>query len=503
MIPVLILGGAAVAAFFLSGCQDKGEKKAETPSTPSPSSSVSGGPISPPISSSASPSPERKYWTGFGNDLRASSTYLKLLKGGTKESEMDQGCVYPTLGILGRDDGRVESCEVYNYALDNYRKYPDAAEEVTGRPIPWSLDDRNPETSFDENVRAKVDGAIRYLHGLPIFSGLDVDPDPNRKKLATALFYFTDFPDDPELIKRDEEKLKERTKELKAIGLEEFQSYLFKEGGLGVSQFKRDPHGEPHRTALGALEKKEGSDLSKANILYGVFAQAGLLPKFYSVKMKYTPGYPEFEIHPGKIQVFKNIFVATGIGFRNDKSRVFNLHTLESTSRDLEPKVLSLRDYFRLYLYGVGVDGYLRKSEWDKAVSTLELSLFLYPDSDKNQQGMAFALKENGQLRKAEKAYQEVLRINPNYRYANFGYGELLLKLGRPDEALNRFYDAVKNPQEWALGYDPDKLIESTAKKALKKDPADPVAKNILQALKEIEKQEKDKKTAKAYDWDD
>src|SRR5262249_52984636 len=159
--------------------------------------------------------------------------------------------------------------------------------------------------------------------------------------------------------------------------------------------------------------------------------QAGLNPKFFSVKIKRSPGYPEFEIHPGRIRVHKNIFAATGIDFQKNKSRVFNLQTFECASPDREPKGLSLRSYFRLYLYAAGMDGYLRKSDWEKAVSTLELSLFLYPDSEKNQQGMALALKESGQLQKAEKAYQEVLRVNPDYRYANFGYGDLLLQLRR------------------------------------------------------------------------
>src|SRR5215831_10900438 len=206
MLPILLWGGAALAALFLSGCTDS--KKTQDSSLPggatlSPSASVY-------IPPDAAPPRPPQYLASFGTDLRAADIYQRLQEAKVTDAMLDRGCNFPVrlnVPVLQRaKDTRIEACEVYEFALENYQKYPEITEALTGSPIPWSLDDRNPVTAEDEKIRERVQGTIAHLQESPGLKELGMKSDEFRKKLSQALASFVDFPSDPKYLKDHQEE---------------------------------------------------------------------------------------------------------------------------------------------------------------------------------------------------------------------------------------------------------------------------------------------------------
>jgi len=164
---------------------------------------------------------------------QARLAYQILLQAGVTNDALDLGCDRedPT----GRHDRVIEACEVQEYALAHYLEYPAAAEAIFGGIVPWSLDDFNPETTYDADLRQQVDATLQALRTSDSVKTLDADSDAYRSKLALGLFYFIDFPREVNFSKAEENHLKIRTAKLRAEGLGDFQDYLFEHGGLGTS----------------------------------------------------------------------------------------------------------------------------------------------------------------------------------------------------------------------------------------------------------------------------
>ena len=57
---------------------------------------------------------------------------------------------------------------------------------------------------------------------------------------------------------------------------------------------------------------------------------------------------------------------------------------------------------------------------------------------------LAFALRQSGQLAEAAKAYRRYITLKPDDPDPYYGFGQVLLALGRPDEALTTFRTYVK-----------------------------------------------------------
>ena len=259
MFPLLILGSAAL---LLAGCSS-------TPKEPeAPEQLPDLTPPEDPIPEEVHQSLKSEYGVS-DNEINVGCHVIDYRKPGTSEKIVNYG-------------GEILPCEISEYVLDRYDKYPDLARKLIGGPIPWSLDDGDPNTSFDEDIRKRVKAAFNRLDPQLRLSGQSPNSPAYQEKLAVALFYFVDFPSNPEDAAKRQKSLLERTKELENIGLSDFQEYLFKYGGLETSAMTQDS--EIEASALEALSTQRGFCTEKSKILYAVYKMAGLSPFFVSAK---------------------------------------------------------------------------------------------------------------------------------------------------------------------------------------------------------------------------
>jgi tetratricopeptide (TPR) repeat protein len=378
MLPVI---GIAAAALFLANCFRRNEDE----STP------------PPVSDKPEPV------LGFDDKSEAFKIYQQLKKAGVKDPDLDQGCHTidyiqpgPNETLVGKADRRISTCEVYEYALDNYEKYREIAEGITGKPIPWTLDDHNPNTHFDEQIRTKVRGAITQLNKILISQKLIPGTEAYKEKLAVALFYFTAFPDDPTKIQSYQARaeLKKVSQELEQIGLKDFQEILFNKGGLGTLLMVEDSPFEAD--ALEALQTKKGWCTERSKILYAVYKMAGLNPFFVYTHgadlITNLPRIPRFPNTP-RNEIDGHVYIGLPLGSKN---RFFDLAVFRSNAKDSSYYPLRLAQYFSADLNNRGV-GQLIHGKIEKAIQTFLKSIELDSNSPLTQGNLARAriLQEN------------------------------------------------------------------------------------------------------------
>lgn len=146
------------------------------------------------------------HFTSTDNEL-AYKLYQGLLAQGASLADMDvgEGVINYTGStcpdgastcLLGAHDGKVTSSEIFEYALNNYEKYQKLIEGTIGSPLPWVLDDLDPATTFDADVRAKVQATIDKLKfTLTTLQGLKEGSEEYEEKLALGIFYLAMVPD--------------------------------------------------------------------------------------------------------------------------------------------------------------------------------------------------------------------------------------------------------------------------------------------------------------------
>jgi cytochrome c-type biogenesis protein CcmH/NrfG len=79
-----------------------------------------------------------------------------------------------------------------------------------------------------------------------------------------------------------------------------------------------------------------------------------------------------------------------------------------------------------------------------EAVSELQAAVKEAPADAAAWYKLAFAMRQSGQLAEAAKAYQRYITLKPDDPDPYYGYGQVLLALNRPDDALNTFRAYVK-----------------------------------------------------------
>lgn len=136
----------------------------------------------------------------------ANGIYQDLNKLGVSCEIMDQGynvtnyagkyCADKTARncILSKGDGVVGSDEVLEYALNHYDKYRQVIEGRLGSPLPWVLDDLDPKSTFDADIRAKVNAAIGELKKIITSNGITEGSPEYKEKLAAGLTWFVAAP---------------------------------------------------------------------------------------------------------------------------------------------------------------------------------------------------------------------------------------------------------------------------------------------------------------------
>lgn len=208
----------------------------------------------------------------------AHGIYQDLNKLGVSCESMDQGynvtnyagkyCADKTARncILSKGDGVVGSDEVLEYALNNYDKYRQMIEGRLGSPLPWVLDDLDPNTKFDAEIRAKVDAAIIELKKIITSKGITEGSPKYKEKLAAGLLWFVAAPAADAIAMgraHGNPWIQLLEKGVENDGLKDFLNYLDVNGGLRVEGDDSEEH-----SALEALNKKKGTCTEMSKILF-------------------------------------------------------------------------------------------------------------------------------------------------------------------------------------------------------------------------------------------
>lgn len=90
------------------------------------------------------------------------------------------------------------------------------------------------------------------------------------------------------------------------------------------------------------------------------------------------------------------------------------------------------------------------EGRYDEALELLREGLALYPSAVELHVGVGYARLARDEIAWARRAFEEALTLDAEHEDALAGMGEVLLKLGRVDEAMRAFDTTV------ALGYDDD-----------------------------------------------
>lgn len=206
------------------------------------------------------------------------------------DEEINKGCHY--LDYIQRGGaspargygGDVIPCEVYEYVLDNYPKFPALTEELTGKPIPWVLDDLDDATDFDQKTRAKVKVAIAKVTQILGKEKVEADSAFFKETMAIALFFFVMLPETKEAIQANKTALLRKTQRIDGDYpfLKEFRDYLLENGGLGLFSWEADAPLEA--SAIEALKLHKGWSSERSKVLFAVFRLAKLDPYFIFVK---------------------------------------------------------------------------------------------------------------------------------------------------------------------------------------------------------------------------
>jgi len=393
----------------------------------------------------------------------------EILKGdkyrGVTLEDLDAGC-HQKEEIVGAGDRKVEACEVYEYALDHYKDHRRAADLIARGTVPWVLDDLDPTTKFDADIRKKVDHAIGALKASPALKDLDPASNEYRDKLAFGLFYFVSFPDRPIRGKAAKKRWEELTRELRVLGLHDFQTYLFQEGGLGIHQFKQRAPVSKNIAALDSLEEKEGGSSAKANLLYAVFEMAGLEPFFIQIPYRAGDAHQDFRVEKGprtQATIYTTDYKGIGIPM-GGSHQLFHPHamlTLRSYAEHLQYD--SLRYYLSVILHQVGNSFEEHYGDSVKAQEYLRASIELSPKNTNHY--VSLAIMQNGAEK--EKTLRAAHRIDPDNWFANINLATHLAENGNKKEAVPYYKKALESHPEY-LNHDNLIYIRNVAEQVVK-----------------------------------
>lgn len=449
MLPVLILAGVALLATGCAASQKPEPQKPEPKEPPAPPK------LDPP------------------EEPQAKDLFLKLKKDyGLQDAEINRGCHRLDLANPGPGDriveagGDLKACEVYDFVLDHYEKYPELAASLTGKPIPWTLDDLNPATAFDEGLRTRVKAAIAKLEQILLKQGHQPGTEAFQEKMAVGLFYFTYFPENPDHIQKNRESLLMTVRELRDTGLQDFETYLFQKGGFGVAEFQGDAPREA--TALEALSLKKGWCTERSKILFAVFRMAQL-PAFFLYgrgwEMAKQLKQAGIELTPQQRAVGHH-FVGLSLGQR---VRSFDLSLFNSQaqypkfygqslshflSADLNNRANGLIDEGKLAeaekpllqaerlapdyfgTYANLTDIYYKRSEFEKALAAAKRAVELEPNFAEGHYNLFAVQEQLGQDAAALESLRKAAALAPEVAEFQYTLGILLAEAGKTQEAL-------------------------------------------------------------------
>ncbi|HKY62421.1 MAG TPA: tetratricopeptide repeat protein [bacterium] len=484
MIPILLGAGAALAAFFLSGCTDNQNLKESNRPKP-----MGSGPQPPSSADASAPAAPASYFASFGNNIRAAEMYQRLTEKGVSDAALDQGCPplfdhYVPQPKMAKDL-RIEVCEVFNYGLNKYREFPEAAMALTGKPIPWTLEDGDADRKEDELLRASVQEKIVYLESQPALLMYEKGSEEYRKRLGTALSFYVDFPNLIPTINARREELREKTKVLAEWGLQEFQAKLLENGGLGGVHISQSAGQEWVGNAVEAWTSQVGGPGARAKLLYAVLAQAGIEPVFVLSTVKSNADFIEVapEARPfllnfgGSKSEHLQVGIPRASSGRPELLRFQGLQTDADPFAEAPTQELSLAAYLAMDFHEQA-DFYLLHGKGDPGIP-YKIALNMAPTDSAIFNSIAVLLEKLESPGYAETAYKEALRFDPKNASAAYNLGQLYQR----QESFEKAVDAYLIP---ASSFPPDrvKTIAPALEKVLAKDPNDPEALALESKLK-------------------
>ncbi len=311
--------------------------------------------------------------------------------------------------VIGKGDGVVEADEVKEYALDNYEqvKYRQIIEGRLGDPLPWVLDDLDPATTFDEEIREKVYAAIDKLREILKAQGSKEGSDEYNEKVAVGLFYLVSLPDADTIKDAGLSTFLARAKDLDSIGLSNFAEYIRIEGGLRVEGGLSEEY-----TALEALQNKKGECTELAKILFAVLKIAGFNPAFVHVDIRKSLS-TDTRIRK---RPYGEFHMCIGLDF-GGKHRLFDPQFIDPDAGYSSFYPLTLRHYLAADYLNKGV--MWRKTATDKAI------MF----------------------------YTRAINIDPNFALAYVNRGFAWTTMGRFDKAIADYTKAIEKDPEFAIAY--------------------------------------------------
>lgn len=492
MIPFLVYGAfATAAALMASGCNQDPEKV--SPSAPPGPSAPRKAPPKPrpdaaakPVPSSLPEVPVQKVFLPITETLKghplAWEAYQDLKEKGVRPEQLDQGCQMRK-GILGKDDGKVEACEIYEFVLERYEAYPKIAQNIAGRPLPWVLDDGDAKTEFDAEICQKVDRAIRAIQDSPSLKDLDEKSPEYQEKLAFALFYFSGFP--KKAPKRGPEKTRwfELTRKLRFLGLHDFQEYLFQNGGLGTHDFARGTGRLYSRGALGALQDEKGADGAKSNVLYAVLARAGLKPFLTKIPYRYAHTQKDFTVSLGRgSKIYQSEYAGIGISLGETQQLFHPDEMIELSGLTQNTPVASLRHYLGNFLNDLGEDYFEYTQEKAKARSLNDRGMELDPEN-----GDTYVFEDLFHRgRDCEAIFLRGLEQDPQNWFLHINYAIYLEEEAKDyEKSLSHYGEAFKiNPDFFTADY--LMAVQEVAGKVLKRHPRRVSARRFLRKIERV-----------------
>jgi tetratricopeptide (TPR) repeat protein len=95
----------------------------------------------------------------------------------------------------------------------------------------------------------------------------------------------------------------------------------------------------------------------------------------------------------------------------------------------------------------------LEHSQPEQAVELLRAAEKTHPNDEDVHYNLGIALARLGKNDEAIKEYAEAVRILPDYAEAQNNWGNLLLRMGKRDEAIQHFKEAVKSAPDYASAW--------------------------------------------------
>ncbi len=398
----------------------------------------------------------------------AHGIYQDLSKLGVSCEDMDQG--YNVVNYAGihcpdkaaktciksKGDGVVEAEEVLEYALDRYETYRQVIEGRLGSPLPWVLDDLDPKTPFDAEIRGKVNAAISELKKIITSKGIKEGTPEYNGKLAAGLTWFVAAPSNGRFLQwkaSNPSGYKTLKQRMEKDGLGEFLAHLEKNGGFYL---KGDADTEEY-TALEALQHDAGECMEYSKILFALFQMAKLAPVFIDENpLKEKSADPDVQRYFAKTlrggKADGHVCVGLDVG---GHMRLFDPLLMSSDAHYTSYTPVSPRQFLAFDYSNRGNNLAKAKAEPEKVIYAYSKTLLLDPLSRLSYKNIGTYWANRGEYDKAISVWDKALTIDPEMADVYMERGRIsLIQRGEVNKGLSDFTRAIqlglKLPQIYA-----------------------------------------------------